>query len=93
MTQLKRFGVLQTAKVAGVLYFLGALVFCIPIGLLSMLVGGLSEQNPVGAMFGGIFMFVAPFIYGALGFVFVAIGCLVYNLTAKFVGGIEVELE
>jgi hypothetical protein len=32
-------------------------------------------------------------IYGVMGFVFTALGCLLYNLVASWIGGIEVELE
>jgi hypothetical protein len=34
-----------------------------------------------------------PVFYGAMGFVFGAIGALLYNLLAKWVGGFEFELE
>ena len=34
-----------------------------------------------------------PLIYGAMGFVGGAIGALIYNLFAKWVGGIELEME
>jgi hypothetical protein len=36
---------------------------------------------------------VAPFLYGAMGFVFGALGAWIYNLTAKWLGGIEIQLE
>lgn len=32
-------------------------------------------------------------LYGVMGFVFGAIGALIYNLVAKWVGGFELELE
>ena len=38
----------------------------------------------------GIF---APFLYGGIGFVFGAIGAWIYNVIAKRLGGIEIELE
>jgi uncharacterized membrane protein len=45
----------------------------------------------MGLMFGmGIFM---PIIYGVMGFVFGALGAVVYNLIARWIGGIEVEVE
>ena len=35
----------------------------------------------------------APIMYGLMGFVMGAIGALIYNLIAGWVGGIEMELE
>jgi hypothetical protein len=94
MVQVKRIGVLQTAKITAVMYFLISLVFLIPFGLIMMIAG--SAQGGPGiaeAFFGGIFLIFMPIVYAVMGFVFVAIGCLFYNLVAKYVGGIEIELE
>ena len=46
----------------------------------------------------GVGMFVVgivcvPIIYGMIGFVIGALGALIYNLIAKWLGGIEIELE
>jgi hypothetical protein len=35
----------------------------------------------------------APVFYGAMGFIMGAISALLYNLFAKWVGGIELEME
>ena len=40
-----------------------------------------------------VFGILAPFLYGAMGFVFGAIGAWIYNLIAKRLGGIEIQLE
>jgi hypothetical protein len=94
MVQIKRFGVLQTAKIAAVMYFLKSLIFIIPFGLLTLMMGiAHGRQGIIGILFGGIFIFFMPIVYAVLGFVFVAIGCLFYNLVAKYVGGIEIEIE
>ena len=94
MVQIKRFGVLQTAKIAAVMYFLISLVFVIPFGLI-MIIAGVAQggKGIAEAFFGGVFLIFMPIVYAVLGFVFVAIGCLFYNLVAKHVGGIEMELE
>jgi len=95
MAQIKRFGVLQTAKFAAVMYFIFTVILMIPFGLISIIIGSATggKEGFLGAMFGGVFMLFMPLIYAVLGFVFVAIGCLVYNLIAKLVGGIEIEIE
>ncbi|MHC4165608.1 MAG: hypothetical protein ACYSWQ_01480 [Planctomycetota bacterium] len=95
MAELKRFGVLQTAKFTAIMYFISTAIFVVPVGLIvaaaDPAAGG--EKSEFTAMFDGVFMFLMPIIYAVLGFVFVAIGCLFYNLIAKLVGGIEIEIE
>lgn len=94
MTQIKRIGVKQTAKVAAVCYFLISLVFVLPIGIVTLLLGS-SSKGSAGfpAIFGGVFLLVLPVIYAVLGFVMVAISAALYNFVAKHVGGVEIELN
>jgi hypothetical protein len=84
--QIRKFGVGQTAKVAGVLYAMMGLVF-IPIFLV------MSALGPKQAGLGAGFALVMPILYGVLGFVCTAIACALYNVVAKLVGGIEVEID
>jgi hypothetical protein len=95
MVRIKRVGVLQTAKFAAVLYFIFSAIIMIPIGIITMLTGPAKDSFPgiFGGLFGGMFMIIMPIIYAVLGFIFVAIVCLIYNLIARFVGGIEIEFE
>jgi hypothetical protein len=39
------------------------------------------------------FAILVPLIYAVMGFVSGAIGALIYNLVASWIGGIEVEVE
>jgi len=84
--QIRRFGVGQTAKVVGVLYGLMGLVF-VPVVLI------ISMVSPAEAGFGPGFALALPIIYGVLGFIFTALGCVLYNFVAGLVGGVEVELD
>jgi len=94
MVQIKKFGVLQTAKIAAVMYFAISLIFVIPFGLITLIAGATGgREGAAGAIFGGVFIIFMPIIYAVMGFVFVALGCLFYNLIAKYVGGIEIEIE
>jgi hypothetical protein len=74
-----------------------------PVFLLAAMAGAFAQQSQqtqaagapaaviMGIMFGmGIFM---PIIYGVMGFVFGVLGAAVYNLIARWIGGIEVEVE
>jgi hypothetical protein len=84
--RIQRFGIAQTAKVFGVLYGLMGVVV-LPIFALA------AAFAPSEAGFGVGFALVLPVLYAVFGFVFVAIGCWLYNLVAGWVGGIEVELD
>jgi hypothetical protein len=67
----------------------------IPIGLISYFAGSVfgGGSGLFGGLFGGIFMIIMPIFYAVIGFLFVALTCLIYNLIARFVGGMEIELE
>jgi hypothetical protein len=94
MQRISSVGVLSCAKMLGVLYGCLALLF-IPIFLIGGLAGMASQQTN-GAIGGAVMLvcgILAPFLYGAIGFVFGAIGAWIYNLIAKRLGGIEIQLE
>lgn len=85
MQQIRSFGVLQTAKVLGVLYLVGSAIVIIPVSLIRVIIGN-----------GGIMLLIIlPLIllYGVIGFVSTVVGCFLYNFIASKVGGIELELE
>lgn len=83
--QIVRLSVHQTSKVLAALYALMGLVL-VPLFLL------VSFASPEGAGVGLGFALLLPLIYGALGYVFVALGCWLYNVVASRVGGIEMVL-
>ncbi len=96
--QIKRVGVLSYAKISGVVMTGIALVVAIPLGLIMMIVGAaaLSESGAaagIGIGMGLAYMLILPVMYGVIGFIFGAVGALIYNVAAGFVGGIELELE
>ena len=100
---IKRIAPLQAGKMLGILYACLGLIF-LPIFMLAAAAGAFAQHAQgaqgapgapaavvAGIMFGmGIFM---PIIYGLMGFVFGIIGAAIYNLVARWVGGIEVEVE
>jgi hypothetical protein len=96
---IKSVGILSVAKILGLIYGCMGLIVA-PFFLLMGLMGsafGQQQKSPLAGAFGvgfGIGLAVlAPVLYGAMGFIMGAIGALLYNLFAKWVGGFELEIE
>jgi len=92
--RIKRFEPLQLGKMLGILYGIMGLLF-IPFFLfMGMISAQLPPEQRAGMMIFGVgFALAAPVIYAVMGFLFGALGALIYNLVAKWIGGIEVEVE
>ena len=95
MQQVKQFGVLQTAKVVSLIYLIIMAIFFIPVGIIVSIVGSFSgNAGSFPAFIGsGVVMLIAPVFYAVIVFISTAIGCLVYNLIAEKIGGIEIEIK
>lgn len=50
-------------------------------------------EMPRAAVFGVGYAIAAPLLYAAIGFLTGALGAALYNLSARWAGGIEVEVE
>lgn len=94
MHTIKSVGVLSVAKVMGAIYALLGLIF-MPIFLLAGLAGSMAggSNNPFGAIGGLALGIMAPIAYGLIGFVGGAIMAFLYNVMAKWLGGIEVQMQ
>ena len=101
--RIKRIEPLQAGKMLGVLYAGMGLIF-IPFFVLAGMLGAFAQhaqhaQNvagpPPGLMAGMMFGFgiFLPVFYGVFGFIFGIISAAIYNLVARWIGGIEVEVE
>jgi hypothetical protein len=91
---VKSVGVMSVAKIMGLIYGCMGLIFApffLLMGLLGSLVG--EQKSPFAGVFGIVFAILMPLIYGVMGFVAGAIGTLLYNVFAKWVGGFELEVE
>jgi hypothetical protein len=94
MKRVKRIGVFQTSKVVAIIMFFISLIFMIPFVLIGSLIGEMLGDFIPGFYFGGgLFFIFIPFSYGIFGFISTAISCLIYNLIAKWTGGIELEFD
>ncbi len=83
MHQIKSFGVIQTSKVIGALYFVLGLFSALIAAIFAVVAGGGS---------GLLFAIALPFLYGLVGFAGAAAMCGLYNWVAKYLGGIEIEV-
>ena len=97
---LKRIAPLQAGKVFAILYGLMGLIF-VPLFALAAMFGAFAQpaqpgQVPSGAILGGMLLGIGillPIFYAVMGFVLGLIGSALYNLIARFVGGLEFEIE
>ena len=82
--QVRRFGILQAGLLLGALYGFLGLVF-IPFMVLIMVLSGDGDE---------IFMpLLMILLYPVMGFIGGIIGAALYNLAARIVGGIKMELD
>jgi len=81
--QIERFSPHQNGKVFGVLMAFSSLIFLIPFSLIMFATTPDDVRPPV------FFFFLAPLLYLVMGYVMVAIGCVIYNFMFKYIGGIE----
>ena len=92
--KIKRIAPLQLGKMLAILYGIMGLLF-LPFFLVMSAIGShMPASQRTGMIFVGAgFAVFMPILYAIMGFVFGALGALIYNVVAKWIGGIEVEVE
>lgn len=100
VTRIKRISPVQLGKMLAVIYALVSLIavpFFLLFGVMGLFAnsfgGGSHTSGALGVGLGLGMMLVFPVMYAVFGFIGGVIGGFVYNLVAKWVGGIEVEFE
>ena len=93
-----RIAPVSLAKILGCLYAIMGLIFGAILAVVTSLVGqfGPSEQAMppfMSMMFGVGSIVFLPLFYGVLGFIGGVVSALVYNLAAKAMGGIEIDVQ
>jgi hypothetical protein len=93
---LKRIGPLKTGIVLGLLYALIGLLL-VPFFMIGGAAASAAAREtgadfPMGFLFGVGALFL-PIMYGVIGFVTGVISAAIYNLVAKWTGGLELTLE
>lgn len=86
--RLSRIAPWQAGKLFAVAYFILSLFFVIPMILITALVptAGPSQK------FGPVMWIIFPFLYALVALIFVPLGCWIYNMAAKMVGGLKVSV-
>ena len=93
MAVIKKIGVLSLAKFEAILMAVMGLIEGLIFAFLGMFLGALTSSMGAAAGLGFFGIIVLPIVFGIMGFVFGAIGALLYNLIARLIGGIEIELQ
>jgi hypothetical protein len=88
MQQIKSIGVLQTAKVMGVVDLLIGVLAAIAFLLRFLVRHNLHLHHPRVLLF----VLLVPILYGIGGFILTAVFCWIYNSVARRMGGIAIEL-
>ncbi|MDP3420641.1 MAG: hypothetical protein Q8S10_06945, partial [Thiobacillus sp.] len=83
--QIARFSPHQNGKVFAVLFAVSSLVFLVPFTLFVLMSAPAEARPPL------LFLLAMPVMYLVMGYLMVAIGCVVYNALYKHIGGIEFE--
>ena len=95
MAILNRIDPASAIKIGFVTYALLGLIagaFCAAIALAGISFG-LHARMPWAGSMGLLAVIVCPIIYGLIGGIAAVVTALLYNLAARFVGGLSVELN
>lgn len=102
MYRVRRVGVISAANMSAAISFVFTFVIALLVALVFLPMGSLplpsNVENPfdraslpTGSLIG--LLLVVPLVYAAIGWVAGALAALVYNLVARFIGGLQLTLE
>lgn len=98
MKMVKRFDPLSVMKIAAIGYGCLGIVEGALFSIVFALVpfeGGNTPHLPrfFGLIFGGLAIVFVPILCAVMGALIGGVGAAIYNVSARFVGGIQVEVE
>jgi len=96
MATLKRIEPGSAFKLGAVSYAIIGLLLGIIFALISMVGGALVPASETGLfrmLFGAGAIVFLPICYGIIGGISAALGAVIYNLVAGWVGGLEVDIS
>lgn len=80
----------QAGKLSAVIYFAFGLMISLPITVVGLMVSPNPEEPKTGHW---IVIIGLPFFYALACIIFVPLGCWIYNISAKLVGGLSIDME
>jgi hypothetical protein len=89
--RIQRFGIKQTSKMAGIVYFVLGIVL-IPFLYAGMNAPPLPGEPTHPAAFTPAMLLLVPALYGSVGYVMTALILFIYNRIAKSAGGVELDI-
>lgn len=100
MATLKRIEPASAMKIGAIIYaflglFIGIVMACVSLvaGSLTGMGGNVMGMRIFGVGMGFGAIIVAPIIYAIIGAIGVGIAAVVYNLAARWMGGLEVDIS
>jgi hypothetical protein len=95
MVILKRVGILSVGKVLGILYAIFGFFFGGILSLFAILGATLSKDGDMlpGALGGIAAVVLLPLLYGVAGFIGGIVMAVLYNIAARMVGGVDLEIQ
>ncbi len=91
LKKLSRIAPWQAGKLFAVVYFVFSLIFVLPLELIALLAPTQAQVGP-GPHFSPMLIILFPFLYAIAALIFVPLGCWIYNISAKMVGGLEITV-
>lgn len=89
--RIQRFGIKQTSKIAGIVYFLLGIVL-IPFFYLAMNAPPRPGETARPEALTPVMLILLPILYGLVGYVMTALILYIYNRIAKTLGGLELDI-
>ena len=93
MQTIKRIGVFSLARLLAFIYFFLGIVFGIIFGFFILLGVVFARETSMSVFLGLGIAVMMPVFYGALGFLFGALGGVLFNWAASLIGGLQIELD
>lgn len=95
MFEIKKFDIGSVVVISLIFYLILGVFIAIPFGLIGLIANSLShssEFNSFPNYFGVFFIIIIPIFYAIVGTIMSIIMALIYNLIAKKLGGLKIEL-
>ena len=95
---ISRIGIGSLAKVAACIYasiglFIGVCVFLVSLLGLGLPTDEANMSRWIAPLFGAGAVIILPLVYGTLGAIVLSLVAMLYNVVARTVGGVQIEVD